>query len=606
LEYLDGENHVLLSSLDETVIQRGKEFHLAVRKYPGGVFHPGHKYIREFYVEPIPTLIYRVGGVVLKKEILLAKDEMQVLIRYTLVEANSPTKLKLHPFLAFRQIHKLSKANMDANTKCIDIKNGIKAKLYNDYPYLFMQLSKKSEFISAPNWYYNIEYSKEQERGYDYQEDLLVPGYFEFNLKRGESIVFSGSTKEITTSSLNRKFNNEIGKRILPDNYEKCLENAAQQFIRQIDNRTEIVAGFPYFGTQARDTFVSLSGLTLARGDAKTCKLILDTISEQFKDCQFKNRRKYVQTDSNPVDTPLLYFSAIQKYVEFTGQHKQVWKDYSKIMKEILGCYKSGIDNIEMHNNGLIHAGQNGFAHTWMNAYVNGKAVTPRVGYSVEINALWYNAVSFALELAQKAGDNKFIDQWKELPDKIANSFVELFWDKKKEYLADYVMPAGFGNETEYKNWDVRPNQIFAASLPYSPVNDNIKKAVIDIVEKELLTKRGIRSLSPKNPNYKSRCFGNVIERDLAYHQGTVWPWLIAPFAEAYLKLHEKSGVHFIEKIYQAFENEMNEHGIGCISGVYNGDPPHQGNGAISHASSTSALLYTKYLIEKYKSLNTK
>jgi predicted glycogen debranching enzyme len=233
-------------------------------------------------------------------------------------------------------------------------------------------------------------------------------------------------------------------------------------------------------------------------------------------------------------------------------------------------------------------------ALTWMDARINGVPVTPRIGFAVEINALWYNAVQFALTIAEKARDKKFMEEWKDLPKQIEKSFVATFWDEQRNYLADYV-------NHEKTDWSVRPNQIFAISLPFSPISKTMKKAVVDKVQTELLTIRGLRTLSPKNPDYKGIYEGDQATRYKAYHQGTVWPWLLGHFAEAYLKLYEKSGVDFIQKLYEGFEEEMGRHGIGSISEVFDGDPPHRPGGAISEAASVSGLLRMNELLSKYK-----
>ncbi len=595
MDELDGENHVLLSALDETVIQHGKEFHLAVRRYPGGVFHPGHKYLRDFNSEPIPTLIYRVGGVILQKEMLLVEETEQVLIKYTLLDAHSPTTLRLHPFLAFRNVHKLSKANLDVNPHYQEAKNGIKARMYNAYPYLYMQLSKKTEYIHAPDWYYNIEYLEEEKRGYEFSEDLFVPGYFEFSIKKGESVVFSASLQETVPASLKRKFTSEIKKRIPRNNFENCLINSAQQFIKRRKGKTEIIAGFPWFGPWGRDTFIALPGLTHTRGDDKTAKDVLDTMSAQLHQGLFKNMGSHEGADLNSVDAPLWFFWAIQQYVAATGKYKQAWKDWGDAMKSILENYKKGTKyNIKMHDNYLIWAGQEGKALTWMDAVVDGVPVTPRIGYDVEIQALWYNALMFALELAGKNKDKKFIDAWQDLPGKVKKSFIETFWIEKKKHLYDYVAN-GHGDKA------VRPNQLIAVSMPYSMLNIEQMKGVVDRCLSELLTPRGMRSLSPKNPEYKGVYEGNQAARDRAYHQGTVWPWLAGHFAEAYLRVYEKSGLHLIEKFYYGFEEEMNIAGIGSISEIYDGNPPHQARGAISQAWSVAELLRIKSMIDQYK-----
>ncbi len=592
LEDLDGENHILLSAVDETIIQHGKEFHLAVRKYPGR-FHPGHKYIRDFHTDPIPTITYRVGGVVLRKETLLAEEDERFMIRYTLEEAHSPTKLRLHPFLAFRQVHKLSKCNMDVNKKIGIIQNGISTKLYEGYPTLNLQLSKKNEFISAPNWYFDIEYIKEKERGYEHHEDLYVPGSFEFSMKKGESIVFSASTSEVPSRTLNRKFNKEIDKRVPRNGFEQCLEGAAQQFIKRNGDRTEIIAGFPWFGTWARDTFIALPGLTLAQGDVATCKAVLDTMSSEMRATLFNNRGRLNVADVNAADPPLWFFWAVQQFAPHSSQ-KQIWKDYGPKMKRILRAFMQGrSNNVKMHDNGLIYQGEDGKALTWMDAFVHGAPITPRKGYAVEVNALWYNAICFGLELAKANNDDYFISEWKDFPERIRHSFTNIFWNEQRGYLADFI-------DGDYADWSVRPNQIFAASLPYSMLTEDISKSVVDTVQRELLTPRGLRTLAPKHPGYQGVAAGNVTSKDIAYHQGTVWPWLLGHFAEAYLKLHRRSGVNFIKKIFNGFENELSRHGIGTISEIYDGNPPHEARGAISQAWSVGELLRIKSLLKEY------
>lgn len=592
LDEVDGGNHVLLSALDETIVQHDKEFHLAVREYPN-IFHSGHKYIYDLQANPIPTYTYRVGGVVLKKEMLLAQEEETMLLRYTLVEAHSPTKLWLHPFLAFRNIHALSKENMDVITKAYPVKNGMKTKMYDVYPYLYMQCSKSPDYIPAPLWFNNVLFRKEKERGYDYLEDLFVPGYFEIPLKKGEQVVFAAGLKETSPTKLKQKFDKEVELRIPRTGFDNCLKNSAEQFIVRKGKQTAVVSGYPWFGTWARDTFIALPGLTCEQGDTKTCKEVLDTITDILEETLFK----LIQTkdgDVNSVDNSLWFFWALQQYAKHTNL-KTVWKDYGQSMKNILNGYRRGTNyNIKMHDNGLIYAGEEGKALTWMNAIVNGKPVTPRPGYVVEVNALWYNAVCFALEVAEKVKDTEFLKEWSDIPQRIADSFVATFWSDEKQYLADYV-------NGDYKDWAVRPNQIIAASVKYTPLDEQRRKATVDIVKKQLLTPRGIRTLSPKNPQYKGTCNGNVIEKDLAYHQGTAWPWLFGHFTEAYLRLHGKGGLGIIKRYYHEFENEIDKHGVGTISEIYDGDPPHEARGAISFASSVAELIRVKKLIEHYE-----
>lgn len=595
---IDNDLHVMLSTFDETIVQHGAEFNLAIHKFPGGVYSPkGHKYVRDYITEPIQAIIYRVGGVVLKKEMFLIHDDARILIKYTLLEANSPTKIKFKPLLAFRNYHKLTRANLFVDTKYNNIENGISVKMYQGYKTLNMQFSKVPEYVHVPHWYYNVEYSEEQERGYEYQEDLYVPGYFEMPIKKDESIVFSAGLSEVSPRSLKKRFTDEHEKRIPSNSFKNCLKNSAQQFLVRKAGKTEVIAGFPWFGRWGRDTFIALPGLTLAIGDIKSCKSVLDTMSSELRGSLFPNIGHGSNAALNSVDAPLWYFWAIQQYQQATKDDATIWKDYGKKMLKILAGYRDGTSfNIKMHNNGLIYAGESGKALTWMDAVVFGKPVTPRMGYNVEINALWYNAICFTLELAQKNGDKKVVSEWIDLPPRILDSYNNEFWSEKKGYLADYV-------DGDYINWSVRPNQVIATSLKYSPISDDIKKSVLDVVKSELLTPKGLRTLSPKNPQYIGVYAGNQETRDSAYHQGTVWPWLLGHYAEGYLKIHGKGGISHIEKLYLGFEEDMTVHGVGSISEVYDGDPPHLPGGTISQAWSVSEILRIGKLIEKYKKM---
>ncbi len=597
---IDDENHVLLSNLDETIIQHDAEFNLGIHKYPGGVYDPkGHKYIRDFEADPIPFIIYRVGGVVLKREMLFMKNHDRMLMKYTLLDAHSRTRLRFKPFLAFRNVHQLSRANMQVIDKYENTENGIRMRLYPGYSYLYLQFSKLVEYTHVPEWYYKIEYQEEMNRGYDYQEDLFVPGFFELPIRKGESIVFSAGIREANPRTLKRLFSAEIKQRIPRDSFENCLANAAQQFIVKKGKKTGIIAGYPWFGRWGRDTFIALPGLLFVTGNIQTGKAVIDTMIVDLKGPLFPNIGEGYQSTYNSVDAPLWFFWALQQYALFSGKKQSVWKEYGKKMKLILNGYRKGTRfNIKMQENGLIYAGEQGLALTWMDAVVNGKPVTPRTGMQVEINALWYNAIMFSIEMAELAGDKKFVADWKKIADGIPTVFEETFWDDQRQYLADYV-------NGDFKDWSVRPNQIFAASLPYSPVNEEIRKAVITKVQQELLTPRGLRTLSPKNPYYKGVCYGDQATRDQAYHQGTVWPWLLGPFTEAYLKIHGKSGLSFVNELYHGFEEVMTEAGIGTVSEVYDGDPPHRAGGAISQAWSVAELIRTKYLIDLYENLDS-
>ncbi len=596
---IDDKNHVLLSTVDETLIENDFEFHLSMRMYPGGHFHPkGHKYLREFTSSPNPSLVYRLGHIVFRKEYIFTQSEDRILLRYTLDDAAGKVKFRLKPFLAYRSVHDLTRANVDVDTKFRKAKNGAAWQMYKGHSRVFMQFSKKPVYTHLPDWHYNIQYIREQERGYPDTEDLFVPGFFEIEMKKGETVIISASLEENDPTQFKRRFDNEIKKRIPRDSYYNCLLNAAEEFLVRINKKTEVIAGYPWFGRWGRDTFIALPGLTLPGNDTKNFKEVMRTMLNELKDGLFPNMGQGKNAQYNSVDTSLWFFWALQQYRIMTGKKDQGWKTYGTYIKRIINKFASGtLYNIVMHKNGLLWQGEHGLALTWMDAVVNGKPVTERVGYAVEVNALWYNAVVFALKLAEEGGDSSFVKKWSKWPEIIKASYRDTFWDQTKGYLADVV-------NGETKDWSVRPNMIFAVSMPNSPVGAFVSNSVLQVVEQELLTPKGLRSLSPKNIDYQGQYAGNQIERDKAYHQGTVWPWLLGAFSDAYLKLRGKPGAQFIEMVYNRFEEEVQNNGIGTISEVYDGDPPHLAGGAISQAWNVSELLRIRWMLDNLNKRN--
>lgn len=584
VDSMGGGKYVLLSSLDVSVVEDGKVLNLGIHKFDGDHYSPkGHKYLKDFNTELIPSLSYAVGTVKLKQERILSDSSDQIMIRYTIEEAHKPVTLQFRPLLAFRNMHELTMSNLAVNSRVRYIDNGIKMKLYEGFPYLSMQFSASPEFVKVPDWIYGVEYIEEQRRGYDYKEDLFMPGYFELVMKKGESTVFSASTEEVKPAGLKTSFTNVLKTRVPRDSFRNCLLNAAGQFIIRRNKQTDIIAGYPWFGSWGRDTFISLPGLTLSRGDLKTCREVLDTQTGRMKDGLFPNMGEAGNYAFNSVDAPLWFIWAVQQYILAGGSDG--WNRYGRVVQQVIETYIKGTSyNIAMHDNGLIYAGEEGKALTWMDAVTAEGPVTPRTGYNVEINALWYNALCFADEYP--AGRNKdFTSQTEGLCGKVKDSFLEYFWDEERGCLADYVEADG------RRNMFIRPNMLIAASLPYIMPDNSMIKSVLDIAESELLTSRGLRTLSPRNPHYKGVYRGDQDERDAAYHQGTVWPWLIGPYAEASLRLYGERAVKRISELISGFEEVMDEHGISTISEVYDGDPPHLAGGAISQAWSVAEIL---------------
>lgn len=584
---IDSQLHVLLSTIHETIIQHGASFNLGISKYPGIYSPRGHKYLEDYSSEPIPNLIYRVGGVVLQKEIILDTTADRMMIKYTLLDAHSPTTLRLSPFLAFRGYHALSKANTYVNKKYLKVDNGVQFKLYEAYSPLSLQISKENEFVPAPDWYYDIEYIREKERGYEYKEDLYVPGFFEFNIKKGESVIFSAGLEEANPELLQEAFERELKRRTPRDNFENCLKNSAGQFISRRGGETRVIAGYPWFGWWGRDTFIALPGLTLTQGDSTTFLEVMKTMSKDVNGALFPNVGSGVTTNMNTLDAPLWYFWAWQQYEQYTGDRETITKNYLTVLKGIIEGLIQGTEfNIKVQDNGLLYGGQKGIALTWMDAVTSDGPVTPRMGCPVEINSLWYNALCYYHELT---GDKEI----ESLAQKVKQSFLDEFWLEDKGYLADVI-----NNGT--KDWSIRPNMVFATSLPFSPLKDTQKAEVLEVIKLNLLTTRGLRTLAPNDPSYKGYYQGNQYQRDNAYHQGTVWPWLLGHFVEGYLKIHRKAGKNMIEKLIKGFDDTMAQYGVGTIAEIYDGDPPHRPKGAISQAWSVGELLRIMYLIKQY------
>ena len=593
---IDDDNHVLLSSLDVTVVQHGAEFNLGLHKYQGNNFSPmGHKYIREFDCDKVPTTIYRVGGVLLKKEVVFQHYEDRILIRYTLVDAHSATTLRFRPFLAFRSVRQFTHENTVASRDFYPVDNGIKTCMYEGYPDLYMQFSKKNEFVFHPDWYRGVEYPKEQERGYASTEDLYVPGYFEMPIKKGESIVFSAAISSIKPSALKKLFDEEVAERSPRDNFFHCLVNAAHQFhIRTKNDDRYLLAGYPWFKCRARDTFISLPGLTLSIEEQDYFELVMKTAERGIREFMAGKPLTGLMTEIEQPDVLLWAIWAIQQYAKEASLEK-CNEMYGKLVADIVKFIEANKhNNLELRENGLLYSEGKKKAVTWMNSTANGRPVVPRTGYIVEFNALWYNALCFAASLSELSGNNAQVDHLNKLAEKVKTSFVEVFLNEHG-YLFDYV------DDKDPRDWSVRPNMIFAAAFDYSPLDQAQKKGVVDICTRELLTPKGLRSLSPKSGGYNPMYVGPQAQRDYAYHQGTAWPWLGGFYMEASLKLYKRTRLSFIERQMVGYEDEMSYHCLGTIPELFDGNPPFHGRGGISFAMNVGEVLRTLELLEKYK-----
>ncbi len=593
---LDDENHVLLSSLDPTVIQHGAAFNLGLHKYQGNNFSPnGHKYIREFDCDKVPTTIYRVGGVILKKEVVFQHYEDRILIRYTLEEAHSPTTLQFRPFLAFRSVRQLTHENQTASRDYSEVDNGISTCMYAGYPTLFMQFSKKNTFHFEPYWYRGLIYPREQDRGYWSDEDLYVPGYFEMPIRKGESIVFAASTSEIKSSTLKNLFTKEVDSRSPRDNFFHCLVNAAHQFHNRHGHDRYLLAGYPWFKSRARDTFISLPGLTLSIEEPDYFEKVMKTAQGELSDfMDGKTDGPHHISEIDKPDVALWCVWALQQFARKQGKERCIELYLPFIKKIIKYIASSSHPNMRLDDNGLLYVeSPDGQPMTWMNSTMGGKAVVQRTGYIVEFNALWYNALCFAAQLAELAGDTTYVPRLNELAEKCKKSFNDVFLNEYG-YLYDHV-------DGKMIDWSVRPNMIFAVALDFSPLSVDAKRTVLDMCTRELLTPKGLRSLSPNSGGYDPLYVGPQAQRDRAYHQGTAWPWLEGFYLEACLKLYKRTRLSFVERQMVGFEDEMGQGCIGTIPEMFDGNPPFVGRGAISFAMNVAEILRSTELLEKFK-----
>lgn len=592
IDAFGGKKHLLLSSLDESLILNGKQFNLGIHCY-GSVYEPrGHKYIIDFEADPVPKITYRVGEIVFTKSILLVPDSDQVMIRFELVNAPAKVKLLLTPFLAFRDIHALTDENPNARTEGWEIPNGVAFNLYDGFPDLNMQFNTKDvSFETAPCWYKGITYSDEYRRGFACKEDLYVPGHFETEMKPGDAIVFSASVAIANPSGLKRKFDSFVAKAAKITTYHEQLVHCADLLKQDRGGHKMITAGFSWLYTGLlRETLEALPGLTLyANGDKAEFEEILDNLIADNQERLFHR--------TTQVEAPLRLAGALGRYIEYGADPKAVWKKYGPTVKGILESYLPGRRvEVAMQPNGLLWAQLDHWALSWMNTYVDGNPVTERAGYQVETNAMWFQSILFAVTMEREysPSDSTFLKEWSHILDLVRENFQNTFWNAGSGYLADYVDNAG-------QHLEVRPNMLYALVGEDIPVEPEIAQRVLQVIDNELVTRRGIRTLSPRHSEYKGVYEGSQTDRDLAYYNGCCLTSLLGPYCEVCFKMKGAAFLNKAQWLVNGFYEDLNKHGVGAFSELYDGDPPHEPHGAISSALSTAALLEVEYLKNKYK-----
>lgn len=607
--------HVLLSKFEDSIAAQGKEFLLSCHKYPGAMAPHGHHFLREYRQELYPHFIHAIGDVSLTKSLMMIRGENRVLIRYHLAKAAMPVQLRIKPFLAYRSAHELTHENfyLQSRTYSWEIRGGFKITPYNGMPDLYLQVDRANEFLPSPVWYRNFEYEVEAGRGFDSHEDLFQPGIFEVALKPGEAVHVSAALVECR-DVFARTWSNELKRRqaverrialaarafkpsTMNSSRRRLLRSADDFLVTLPDGRRTIVAGYHWFGDWGRDTLIALPGLTFWAGNPKPGVEILTTIAGAERNGLIPN---FFGADGkhayNTVDASLWFFWAAQQMLAATGDLRTVRENLWPAMKNILRNYRQGTEfGIGMDHDGLIVAGNALTQLTWMDAMIHGSPVTPRHGLAVEINALWYNALMFADELARRFKEHG--ECCDALAAQVREAFNRRFWLDDVEYLADVVADGGADRA-------IRPNQIFAVSLPHSPLDAYRARAVVDRVKRDLLTPYGLRTLAPGHPSYRGHYAGSPEKRDSAYHQGAVWPWLLGHFGEALLKTESNpaAAAAFLRETFAPLLTaHLEVYGMGHIAEIFDGDPPYFPNGCIAQAWSLAELIRLHAILDTLK-----
>lgn len=585
---------VLLSKLEETLVTSETKFMLSANAYPGVVHPEGYTHLVSFTKEIFPEFVYEAGGITLQKTVAAVNGENTTLILYDVLEAQNPFVMELQPFMAPRDYHSLSHANDAIRRTGIFSRGSFRVQAYDGVPELFIDVPGSS-FEARPDWYRNFEYGIEQYRGLDYREDLFTHGIFSVRLKKGDRLGVMISTENPDGRNAFALFNKETARRMgllealpLRDGFSESLALAADQFIvRRGDDLRTIIAGYHWFSDWGRDTMIALPGICLATRRFDDAKKILRAFALSVSEGMLPNRFPDAgeQPEYNTVDATLWFFIAIQKFLDYTGDEQFVRDELLPIMRDIISWHKRGTRyNIHADEDGLLYSGVPGVQLTWMDAKVGDWVVTPRQGKAVEINALWYNALMIYADLSERFPRREEARQVAHFAAEVKQAFVDTFWNEEEGYLFDYV-------DGERKDASLRPNQIFALSLPYPLLEGEKAAAVLRTIEENLYTPAGLRSLARHDSAYRPRYGGGPMERDAAYHQGTVWSWLLGPLADAIVSVEGNEGIPRARAILEAVVPHLLDAGVGTISEIFDGDAPHAPRGCIAQAWSVGEIL---------------
>jgi predicted glycogen debranching enzyme len=587
----------MLSKFEETLFIDGFAFELSSNQYPDKIHPEGFKYLKSFRLEPFPVWTFEINGIEIEKKIFMIHGENSTVCQWTIEDRRPKTedrrpeiKLELKPLLSFCDYHALQRENVDFNPDYEASPNRVRVKPDNEMPELFFNHNAQSVEKSG-FWYRNFEYAIERERGFDFHEDLFQPFVLKFDLSEAAILIASMEKRDWKDAENFEKSEIERREKLIrqagaTDDFTAQLVLAADQFIVSRGAGKTIIAGYHWFSDWGRDTMIALGGLTLATNRAEIAKSVLLEFSKHISEGMLPNRFPDYgeEAEYNTVDAALWYFEAIRAYAEKTGDYDFLRENLYEKLANIIVCHLRGTRyNIHVDTDGLLYAGTEGAQLTWMDAKIGDLVVTPRVGKAVEIQALWYNALKIMADFAGRFGDAEDKARYEAMADAARYSFNQVFWNDADECLFDVVINGK-------RDVSVRPNQIFAVSLPYSMIDEKRARKIVEKVEAELLTPVGLRSLSPRDAQYCPVYTGSPFERDSAYHQGTVWGWLIGAFIDARRKVYPDDESRVAE-ILEGFRNHLSEAGLGQISEIFDADAPFNPRGCIAQAWSVAEVL---------------
>jgi len=587
---------VLLSKLEETVVVAGERFEISTNEYAGAIHPQGFTMLEGFRLDPLPVFTYVCGSARIEKSVFMVQDANTTVVQYKLLEsaATDSVELEVRPFIAFRDSHSTTHENSALDGSVQQESGSASVAPYAGLPRLYFA-HNGFQLDEAGCWYNNFLYRAERERGLDHKEDLFSPLVLRFRLSEGKEATIIASTEPHKADAAAKFRQQEIARRkavaaraVVDDEFVRVLTSAADQYLVRRGDGYTVMAGYPWFADWGRDAMISLPGLTLFNGRADVAKGILRAWAQHVDCGMLPNRFPEAgeAPEFNTVDATLWFFEAMRAYAVATGDYDFVRDALYGVLRDIVEWHVKGTRyNIRMMEDGLLNAGEPGVQLTWMDAKVGDWVVTPRIGKPVEIQALWFNALKIMEEFSVRFGRAQDAKRFKSLSNLAESTFNSVFWNEEAGCLYDVV--------GEVPDASIRPNQIFAASLPHSMLSSERARAVVEVVERELLTPYGLRTLNRENPNYRGRYDGDARSRDSAYHQGTVWPWLLGPFITAYMKVHGSGAdfrAHALEML-QPLRAHLCEAGLGQISEVFDGDLPQKPRGCFAQAWSVAEVL---------------